>query len=821
MRSSRLAPLAAALTVTIIPVAPSAAHAARPTPAAPNAPADGIEHVLLALTPHDRGLLHALAAGKAPAHAQRAAALAAALPSAGDIAQVADTARALGLTVDATDRLSVSASGPAAVVNSLFGSARAIAPRSHAQHPLPHLPAAFRGKVTAAFGGDDKRPAFRHFTTTQGTADGGDFRTAYGNSVVDPTVNPGVTQSIATIQLSGWHSSDLTQFANDLRAGNASWPNPVYVEHPDPQDPPTVVTDPSNPDYGADQEVDLDQEALYSIAPYAYQRAFTSGNDFAGMLDSLVAIGDAASNADNHIVAASISWGQCEDMIGASGEARMFYSAFEDALAYVLSNGVTVFAATGDSGSDCISYPASSPQVVAVGGTQMSTPSDRTTATGWVEDPAHPTAGSSGGGPSTHFARPPYQRGVVEGPHREIPDISALAGRPGFSLYTTSPANGGPGYTTAGGTSLASPVATATFVGQLGAGTGVGDIHAALYAQRTDPSAFFDVTSSASNGADAARPGYDMVTGIGTPVWSAIRPQPQLTADTFFTRNRTVALHVNTFGQSYTGYRVDLDAPPSCSTVDLNASPPTSFTFPGATPDGTHMLTLVAVDSSGACHYAGASFFLDRVKPKVTAKLLIRRGSTRNVVTSWASNDPNGSTGSGVLDEHVTLVGNGRRWHPTASPFAVTGASGRVYAVTVKVTDFAGNVAYAHARLLDDRSFTFSKFWSRAKARAAYGGSQAGTTHSGATARFSAAAKAYVLYVERCASCGRFGVYTKSGHLLKVVDTYAARTRYRVPVTIFTSKRYAARTLVVRALGTKRARSSGVQVNVDGLTTRD
>lgn len=844
MRASRLVPLAAVLSISAAPIAAPAAHAA------PAARTGGTERVLLTLTPHDRGLLRALAAGNAPAHSHRAASLAAALASQADRQDVAQTARSLGLKVVHEGRLAVLASGPASVVNSLFGSAREVAPRSRWAHPLPVVPEAFAGKVTAAFGGDDNRPAFRHFATAQGTADGTDLRTAYGDSNVDPTANTGVTHAIATVQLSGWHSADLWKFASDLRAGNAAWPMPSYTGIDDPSAPATVATSSTlsngqpNPDFGNDMEVDLDQESLYAIDPYAQQRAYTSANDLAGMFDSLLAVGDDASDptVDNHIVAASISWGQCESELArglTSSQLTDLYNAFEDALSYVLATGVTVFAATGDTGAACgdpslapsPSYPASSPQVIAVGGTTATTPSDRTTQTGWAD-----SNGASGGGASGRFSRPAYQASAVSGGQREVPDISALAGQPGFELYSTSPAfqqdpSLSAGYTIAGGTSLASPVATASYAAELvahGYGWGIGDIHDGLYAQAADPAAFFDVTSSGSNGAGTAGPGYDMVTGIGTPVWSGLfnsgklGGQPHFAVTKAFIRSTTVGVteHQPSW-QSFTGFRIDPDiTAATCQPSGFSATPPTSYTFPAAVADGVHDLTLTAKAPDGSCRYADAFVFLDRARPNITAKLAIVAGSTRNIVATWKATDPNGDNGTGVLRTTVTLTGNGKTWHPTRSGARVTGAAGKAFTLTVSAVDFAGNVRTTTAHLLDDRNFSFARFWSRAHLRSAYGGSQASTSRKGAHAHFSAAGKAYILYVGKCADCGKLGVYSKSGHLLKVVDTYAGRTRYRVAVTILISSRYASRTLVVRALGTKNARSKGVRVIVDGLTTR-
>jgi hypothetical protein len=59
----------------------------------------------------------------------------------------------------------------------------------------------------------------------------------------------------------------------------------------------------------------------------------------------------------------------------------------------------------------------------------------------------------------------------------------------------------------------------AATLSNIGHPTGIGDIHAALYA--ANPTHFRDVTVGA-NGAFGAQPGYDEVTGLGSPSWGAL-----------------------------------------------------------------------------------------------------------------------------------------------------------------------------------------------------------------------------------------------------------------------------------------------------------
>ena len=118
----------------------------------------------------------------------------------------------------------------------------------------------------------------------------------------------------------------------------------------------------------------------------------------------------------------SASLGTCEPALkvtlGRSG-AR----AVEGALALAAASGISVLASSGDAGSSAcigsqgpldrlaVSYPASSPYVTAVGGTNVAlTAANKLQAqTVWNDAPLDLSAG--GGGLSTMFTRPSYQNG--------------------------------------------------------------------------------------------------------------------------------------------------------------------------------------------------------------------------------------------------------------------------------------------------------------------------------------------------------------------------------------------------------------------------
>lgn len=862
----------AAPMITCLVAALSLPATATASPAATRAAASNArtQRVLLTLTPQNRNALRALAHNTMHRGSSRTAALAAALPSAQQRTDVAATARNLGLSVERVSRMAVLVSGPATRVRTLFGSARAVNPSSPMQQPLPTLPSALRGSVSVALGGDDNRPAFTHFALPDNTADGTDFRTAYGVTNTDPLTPPTAAEqqeTIATVQLSGWHSNDLSRYAAFLRqqTGNAGWPAPKYTRMDDPLLPSCIATKNVNntcPNIvGDDVEVDLDQEAIYAAAPYANQRAYTSGNDLLGLYDSLASIGDDASDprVDRHIVAASVSWGFCETDLDKDRSSTQLYSSFEDVLSYALATGVTVFASSGDNGAYCdgvhkgVTYPASSPQVVSVGGTQYSSSVATDTPQGWREADFTPkSGGASGGGTSHVFPLPAFQQaGGLTGTNRVVPDISAMAGSPGFDVVTTSPSGTEPDCVplssggcvmSVGGTSVASPVTAATYalqVAQHGYTWGVGNILPGLYAQ---PGNFTDVddkcaaansTCTGWNGIDVARTGYDEVTGLGTPKWSslvsaALGGIPHLTVGAAFTRSTTVPVAVHTADwQNFDRFRVDVDASHTCTVANATATPPTSVSIDDfgeqGLADGVHDLTLVAFNSADTsdnpCHFADAFVFVDTTKPSPVAQLSAGSGA-KDLTVHWGGGD---SGGSGIESYRISVTSGGQRVFSTTSTHAstvrVAGKRGATYQMSVTATDFAGNVQSTTATLIDDGGMKLSGPWNRVFTSSDYAGSTARSGGSAAGASASLTGRSYQLYLLECPTCGKLAVFV-NGQRVKTIDTYAAHVRHRVAMTVYSSRKDATRHLVVKVLGAHDAKSRGSFVYIDAVSAK-
>ncbi len=245
----------------------------------------------------------------------------------------------------------------------------------------------------------------------------------------------------------------------------------------------------------------------------------------------------------------SQSFGATEATFTGFAQLKPLRAAYLDAF----SHHVTVLAASGDGGatdyqSDGASYytrrvtswPDSDPLVTAVGGTKLRLKNGAYTSVAWNDTynaawtGGSPSPAASGGGLSAFFTRPAWQAAVkaVTGGRRGVPDISMSAACDGavnvYSSYGGQP----PGWSLACGTSEATPefAAIVALAAQV-AGHRLGLINPRLYALLAKHApGLVDVTSgnntvSFFQGTPgklftvkgySTRPGYDLVTGVGT-----------------------------------------------------------------------------------------------------------------------------------------------------------------------------------------------------------------------------------------------------------------------------------------------------------------
>jgi subtilase family serine protease len=252
-------------------------------------------------------------------------------------------------------------------------------------------------------------------------------------------------------------------------------------------------------------EESLDVEWAHAMAPRANILLVEANSS--GWSDLLAAV-DYARNQPN-VSVVSMSWG------GGEFSGELYYDSYFTTPAG--HQGITFVASTGDSGSaGAPESPSAAPGVLAVGGTNLYLDSNNN----WSSETAW---SGSGGGISAYESQPSYQKGVVTqtSTMRAVPDVAydGSSSTP-FAVYDTSSYGG---WLQVYGTSAGAPqwAALIAIADQGRALAGQGSLDGATQTLPTlyalPKSAFHDITSG-NNGGYSAGPGYDLVTGRGSPV---------------------------------------------------------------------------------------------------------------------------------------------------------------------------------------------------------------------------------------------------------------------------------------------------------------
>lgn len=373
-----------------------------------------------------------------------------------------------------------------------------------------YIPQELAGIIEGVFGLDDRDAATPKFKVRPHTAapssfNPNDLATIY-NYPKDVT---GKNQSIAIIELGGGYKpADITNYFQGL---NIPAPKVVAVSVDGAHNSPTT------PD-SADGEVLLDIEVAGAIAPGATLVVYFAPNSDKGFLD---AITQAIHDNTYRPSVISISWGAAE-VNWTDQSLQGFNQAFQEAATL----GVTVCAAAGDDGSNDnvndgnahADFPASSPYVLACGGTRLTVANGKITSeVTWHEG----SDSATGGGISDVFPVPDYQAGVkipvsvnTQKPGRGLPDVAAVADpETGYNVLVDGQRF------VIGGTSAVAPL----MAGLLAlinekVGKPAGFIHPKLYASN---GVCRDITEgdniTAAGKGYSAGPGWDACTGFGVP----------------------------------------------------------------------------------------------------------------------------------------------------------------------------------------------------------------------------------------------------------------------------------------------------------------
>jgi kumamolisin len=280
------------------------------------------------------------------------------------------------------------------------------------------------------------------------------YLTAYGYQGLHNSGLDGQGERAALIEIDGFRSSDIKGFVRCF-----ALPYPHVSVHP--------VGGLRRP-LAPGGETTLDLELMTAAAPrlsaiYVYESQGTAGHVLHAYSAAL------ARGRRPQVISASL--GICE-LLAVQSMGRPGINGIERILSTAAASGVSVLASAGDQGSSscvqfghikhrlAVSYPASSPWVTAVGGTNvlLSQSNHIKGEVVWNDTENAPDAG--GGGASMLFGRPRFQAAMPVAA-RVVPDVSMLSDlAPGYAILCTVRGAdcGHGGWTGEGGTSAAAPL---------------------------------------------------------------------------------------------------------------------------------------------------------------------------------------------------------------------------------------------------------------------------------------------------------------------------------------------------------------------------
>lgn len=400
------------------------------------------------------------------------------------------------------------------------------------------VPAALAGIVTGVFGLDNRRMARRKSTPAapqQPAITPPELETLYHFPAGDAA-----GQHVAVAEFGG------SYFASDLQAFCQKYGRPVPAVTPVPLGSPLLTLQQIEqlPKTQRDEllgesfEVMMDVEIIAGLCPAADISVYFASFNEQGWIDLLNA---AVITNPPPPVALSVSWGLPEDDPSWSAVAR---NEINQRLQAASMLGVTVCVSAGDDGAGDqiedgkahVNFPATSPFVLSVGGTSLTgTPPEEVVWWDAPGDRAH-QGGSTGGGVSVVFPRPAWQTvtvaslnpGAIDG--RVVPDVAALSADPLYDLIFVGRdiPNGGTSASTplwaallARITALLPATQQRRFLTPLLYGTSDNG-------QTVGQSGCTDITSGDNRSTGLtqgyqAGPGYDAVTGWGSPVGTALQ----------------------------------------------------------------------------------------------------------------------------------------------------------------------------------------------------------------------------------------------------------------------------------------------------------
>ena len=266
-------------------------------------------------------------------------------------------------------------------------------------------------------------------------------------------------------------------------------------------------------------EVTLDVQLAGALAPGAELVVYMAPATEDGIFQAMSA---AIHDENPRVDVITMSWGEPEPAVSIA-QSNAITQLLEDAVA----RGITVCASSGDFGAFddpqskqvCVNFPASSPLVLACGGTTVERSEETIAEEKAWNCGVHGMTAATGGGVSARFPRPEWQKtdaapaapnGLVG---RGVPDVAAVA----------DPHNGCEILVkgircSAFGTSAVAPLWAALIARYNQAlGMRLGHLQPTLYQLALLESSPFRAIAEGDNGYYRAAAGWNACTGLGTP----------------------------------------------------------------------------------------------------------------------------------------------------------------------------------------------------------------------------------------------------------------------------------------------------------------
>jgi pseudomonalisin len=480
-------------------------------------PAQGQKSVVLTLTPRDGEALRALSSSSNALPITASQFMASFAPTTATVAAVTSWAEANGVAVSSvsSDRLLVKLSGSSAALGSALGvSFERYRAEDGSEYTstlgTASTPASIAPDVSAITGLSSLERAHSELVRPSATeAPTVDYPASYGpeqlwaiyHAPADATGKGQQVSIISAGDIAGVEA-DLRTFESKFGLAKVKWRQ-------------VTVGSPGSETEG-DDEWDLDTQYSTGFAPGVKELNVYVGNS---MEDEAILETIDRWVTEDKTTQASFSAGECELLADVAG----FSTSLDTVLAEAAAEGRTLFTSAGDTGSQCpvlvgengvpagtpgVNYPASSPYAIGVGGTSILGPEEEI---GWY---------SGGGGQSVIESAPAWQGnagGSFVGATRGVPDVSIDADpESGVEVIIDGKEE------VIGGTSVGAPSWQGIWARVEGAARKheLGFAGPVIY--ESEPEAAFKDIILGDNGLYPCTPGWDYVTGRGTPVIEAL-----------------------------------------------------------------------------------------------------------------------------------------------------------------------------------------------------------------------------------------------------------------------------------------------------------